>query len=37
MHMAPGDLLAVVDERIVFARGGAHLVDGLDATPFPAP
>lgn len=37
MHKAPDDLLATIDERIVFARGGAHLVDGLDVAPFPAP
>jgi hypothetical protein len=29
----PGDLLAEVDRRIVFARGGASLIDGLDITP----
>lgn len=37
MHKAPGDLLAVIDQRIVFAKAGAHLVDGLDAPPFRAP
>ena len=35
MHKGPGDLLAVIDERIVFARGGAHLLDGLAVAPFP--
>jgi hypothetical protein len=33
-HKVDGDLLAVIDKRIVFAKGGAHLVDGLDVTPF---
>jgi hypothetical protein len=32
-HMAPGDLLAVIDDRIVFARGGASLAQGLDIAP----
>ena len=34
-HLQPGDLLANIDSRIVFARGGAGLVDGLgiDAGP----
>ena len=31
--MQPGDLLANVDHRIVFARGGAGLIDGLDILP----
>lgn len=31
--LTPADLLAVVDGRIVFARGGAHLVDGLGVDP----
>ncbi len=29
-HLEPDDLLAVIDRHIVFARGGGHLVDGLD-------
>jgi len=36
-HKAPDDLLATIDGRIVFARSGLHLVDGLDVAPFPAP
>jgi Family of unknown function (DUF6311) len=31
--LKPGDLLADIDHRIVFARGGASLIDGLDITP----
>lgn len=34
-HLAPDDLLAAIDERIVFARHGAGLVDGLDIPPHP--
>ena len=29
IRAAPDDLLAVIDHRIVFAKAGAHLVDGL--------
>jgi hypothetical protein len=32
-HLAPDDLLAVIDRRIVFARAGASLVEGLDIEP----
>ena len=28
-HLMPGDLLARIDQRIVLAKGGAHLVEGL--------
>jgi len=28
-HLAPDDLLAIIDSRIIFAKGGAHLVEGL--------
>jgi len=28
-HLEPGDLLATIDGRIVFARGGAELIEGL--------
>jgi hypothetical protein len=34
-HLRPGDLLATIDGRIVFARGGAPLVDGLGIDPVP--
>lgn len=33
-HMAQGDLLAVIDGRIVFAKGGAGLIAGLGIAPF---
>ena len=32
-HATADDLLGIVDHRIVFARGGAHLVAGLDIEP----
>jgi len=32
-HVAPGDLLARIDDRIVFAKGGAPLADGLALSP----
>jgi Family of unknown function (DUF6311) len=32
-HLRPQDLLAAVDRQIVFAPGGAHLIDGLGITP----
>ena len=32
-HLAPGDLLAVIDKLVVFAKGGAPLVDGLGIPP----
>ena len=32
-NLAPDDLLAIVDDRIILARGGAHLVDGLGIEP----
>lgn len=35
-HLAPGDLLATIDGRIVFARGGAPLVADLGIDPMPA-
>ncbi len=35
-HLEPGDLLATIDGRIVFARGGAPLVAGLGIDPVPA-
>ncbi len=28
-HLAPDDLLAIIDSRIILAKGGAHLVEGL--------
>jgi hypothetical protein len=34
LHAAPGDLLATIDDRIVFARNGAALVDGLDVAQY---
>jgi len=37
VHQAPDDLLAVVDGRIVFVKGGAHLADGITATPVAKP
>jgi hypothetical protein len=38
VHKGPDDLLALIDKRIVFAKGGAHLVDGLTvAAPFAEP
>jgi hypothetical protein len=36
LHLETGDLLAVIDHRIVFARGGANLVDGLGIDPLSA-
>jgi hypothetical protein len=33
LHAGPGDLLAKIDERFVFARNGASLVDGLAIDP----
>lgn len=33
-HLEPGDLLATIDGRIVFARGGAALIDSLGIAPF---
>jgi hypothetical protein len=33
-HLQPGDLLAVVDGRNVFVRGGAALAEGFDIQPF---
>ena len=33
-HMAQGDLLAVIDGRIVFAKRGAGLIAGLGIAPF---
>jgi hypothetical protein len=33
-HLAPGDLLARIDQRIVLAKGGAGLVEGLAVQPF---
>jgi hypothetical protein len=35
-HLAPDDLLALIDGRIVLAKGGAALVDGLGIAPQPA-
>lgn len=35
-HLASGDLLAMIDGRIVLAKGGAALVDGLGIAPRPA-
>ncbi len=32
-HVGPGDLLARIDDRIVLAKGGAHLADGLELAP----
>jgi hypothetical protein len=34
-HLAPDDLLAVIDGRIILAKGGAKLVDGLGIDPQP--
>ena len=34
-HLASDDLLAAIDKRIVFARHGAALVEGLDIPPHP--
>jgi hypothetical protein len=31
--LRPGDLLATIDDHVVFARGGARLVDGLGIAP----
>jgi hypothetical protein len=35
LHAGPADLLAIVDKRIVFAKGGAALIAGLDIDPHP--
>jgi hypothetical protein len=32
-HLAPADLFAFVDHRIVVVKNGAHLADGLDLAP----
>lgn len=32
-HLGPDDLLAVIDDRFVFARGGAKLIAGLGIAP----
>ena len=32
-NLAPDDLLAIIDDRIILARGGAHLVDSLGIEP----
>jgi hypothetical protein len=34
-HLEPADLLALIDGRIILARGGATLVDGLGIDPQP--
>ncbi|MEO6394285.1 MAG: DUF6311 domain-containing protein [Devosia sp.] len=35
-HLRPDDLFATIDGRIIFARGGANLVEGLDIGPHSA-